>query len=310
LCKKNIDISFYTLISKIKFLKSYCNKILLISIFAIQLPLLALIIYFVLYSNAPYELKIQILLITLSASILGGVITLYFIRQLLSPVALTSHELRNYIESKKLTNLPIDYSDEIGKLMADIQYTVMHTDKLIKSLEKTAMMDYLTDVYNRFTGEKRLREDINRSVRSKEDMTIALVDLDNLKGLNDLYGHYTGDICLQKLVEIIKDNIRESDWISRWGGDEFLVVLFSSNIDYSKSVFDRISKSLENLVIPTGMGDLRLSIGVGLNQYNGQDTEKELFRKADTALLEAKRRGESQIVSWNEINEQYKDMAI
>jgi len=310
LCKENIDISFYSLISKIKFLKSYCNKILLIAFFGIQLPLLALIIYFVLYSNAPSELKIQILLITLSASILGGVVTLYFIRHLLSPVALTSHELRNYIKSRKLTNLPIDYSDEIGKLMADVQYTVMHSDKLIKSLEKTAMMDYLTDVYNRFSGEKRLREDINRSVRSKEDMTIALVDLDNLKGLNDLYGHYTGDICLQKLVEVIKDNIRQSDWISRWGGDEFLVVLFSSNIDYSKSVFYRISKSLESIVVPTGIVDLRMSIGVGLYQYNGQDTEKELFRKADTALLEAKKRGESQIVSWNEINEQYKDMAI
>ncbi|NIX14603.1 MAG: GGDEF-domain containing protein, partial [Candidatus Dadabacteria bacterium] len=105
--------------------------------------------------------------------ILGTTFTLYLIYYLLEPVSLASQKLREYITDKKMPNLPTFYKDEAGKLMSDVQYTVSHIDKLIRSLEKTSNTDYLTGIYNRFSAETRLKEDISRSMRSDHKMTLV-----------------------------------------------------------------------------------------------------------------------------------------
>lgn len=269
---------------------------MIIAFFGTQVPLLTLIIYSVFSNPLGYESIVRILTFTVVASLLGTAFTLYILYHLLSPVSLASKNLREYITDKKMPDLPTFYKDEAGQLMADVQYTVSHIDKLIRSLEKTSSTDYLTGIDNRFAAEKRLKKDIARSNRNNNVMTLILLDLDDFKRINDQYGHDIGDFCLKHVINIIKSDIRGSDWIARWGGDEIMLMLFDSDELFASTVLERISSSLEENSIPNSQGLITITISVGVCEYKSNYTFEQYFKKVDNALLEAKRRGKGQIV--------------
>lgn len=302
------SLRVYKFLSRFPFPNSYLGKIILVAFFGIQVPLITLIIYSV-YSNPQGpESSIRILAATVIASVMGTAFTLYVIYYLLAPVSLASQKLREYITDKKMPNLPTYYKDGAGQLMSDVQYTVSHIDKLIRSLEKTSSTDYLTGTYNRFSAETRLKEDIARSSRGEHKMSLVLIDLDDFKKINDKYGHDIGDFCLKHVVNIIKSNIRESDWLARWGGDEIMLMLFDSDEIYASNVLERITLSLEENAIPSSDGPIKLTISVGVSQYKSDYDFEKYYRRVDTALLEAKRRGKGQIVYASKLPHTVDDM--
>lgn len=290
------SLKIYKFLSRFPFPNSYLGKIMLIAFFGIQVPLIILIIYSVYSTPQGTESTVRILVSTVIASVLGTAFTLYVLYYLLAPVSLASKKLREYITDKKMPDLPTYYKDGAGQLMSDVQYTVSHIDKLIRSLEKTSSTDYLTGTYNRFSAETRLKEDIARSGRSEHKMTLVLLDLDDFKIINDEYGHDIGDFCLKHVVNIVKSNIRESDWLARWGGDEFMIMLLDSDEIYASTVLERISASLEENSIPNSQGSITITISVGVTQYKSEFDFERYYKTVDVALLEAKRRGKGQIV--------------
>ncbi len=185
--------------------------------------------------------------------------------------------------------------------MADVQYTIEKLDEVIKSLKELSRIDYLTGVYNRYSCEERLSEGIARVQRSNDIMSLVILDVDNLKLINDRYGHGTGDICLKHIASIIKNNIRKSDWIARWGGDEFVLVLFSSKEEPSAKILGRISTAIEQNPQYSPQGDvINLTLSMGVYQYSSEDNIETLFTKMDDALYEAKRGGKNQIVYYGQ----------
>jgi diguanylate cyclase (GGDEF)-like protein len=155
------------------------------------------------------------------------------------------------------------------------------------------MTDYLTGVYHRYSGEKRLREDISRAERSGKEISLVMLDIDEFKLINDRYGHDVGDICLKHVVKIIQTNIRKGDWLVRWGGDEFILILFDSDEKSSERIVERIGIAVREQPALTPKGEISMSLSVGMCQHNGKDDAQELFKKADSALLSAKRLGKS-----------------
>ncbi|MBI2486193.1 MAG: GGDEF domain-containing protein [Deltaproteobacteria bacterium] len=288
----------YSLLSSLPFPKSYLGKIMLIAFLGTHVPLLVLIFYS-LYQSNEFDSKLKVLLITLVATLLGTAFTLYMLYLLLSPVSLASSMLRDYINNKKMPELPTEFTDEVGRLMADIQYTVKNSDELIQSLEKTSMTDYLTGVYNRYSCEMRLREDVARARRVGETMSLVMLDIDDFKLINDRYGHDNGDTCLRQTVDIIRNNIRQGDWLARWGGDEFILMLFNSDEESSVKTMERIGFALGDKSITTQQSQISLTLSIGICQYNGEDEPDTLFKKVDIALLQAKRRGKGQIVAFS-----------
>jgi diguanylate cyclase (GGDEF)-like protein len=105
--------------------------------------------------------------------------------------------------------------------MADVRYAVEHLDSTIRSLEGLSGTDHLTDLPNRREGEDRLANDIARTRRSGGQLTVAVVDLDDFKTINDTHGHHAGDVCIRHVADVIGRSVREGDWLCRWGGDEF-----------------------------------------------------------------------------------------
>ena len=117
---------------------------------------------------------------------------------LLAPVRLPSSALKRYLDDRTKPELPMGFSDEAGRLMADVRYAVEHLDSSIRSLEGLSGTDHLTGLPNRREGEARMTADMSRARRGGGQLTLAVVDLDGFKTINDTHGHHAGDRSLHR----------------------------------------------------------------------------------------------------------------
>jgi diguanylate cyclase (GGDEF)-like protein len=289
----------YALLSRLRFPKSYQGKILLVVFLGTHAPLVALVLYLLLSSPVGMRPALNVLALLLVATLAGTAAALWALHSLLAPVRLASSSLREYLDSRRVPDLPIRFTDEAGRLMADVQYAVNNLDATIRSLEGLSGTDYLTGFHNRREGEKRLAEDVARAKRSGGVLTVCVVDVNKLKSINDRYGHQAGDVCIQHVAGVIQRNSRESDWLARWGGDEFVLALHdASPFASTELVLQRIVRDLNDSPMRLPQGDeLVLTVTVGARRYSGEDRLQDLLTKADEAMYEAKREGRPWILS-------------
>jgi diguanylate cyclase (GGDEF)-like protein len=286
-------------LARIGFPKSYSAKIMLVLFAGTHLPLLALVLYLLLLSPCGLGRHLGALAALLIATLLGFVATLFALRALLAPVCLASSSLEAYLHERRKPELPMGFSDEAGRLMADVQHAVDHLDSTIRSLEGLSGTDHLTGLPNRRKAEQRLAEDHARAKRGGAILTVAVGDIDNFKAINDTHGHQAGDVCLRHMALVIKRNVREGDWLARWGGDEFVLALWDASVFASpEAVLGRINAGLRRspVRLPGGK-ELVLSISVGAHRYAGEDDLRELLAKADAAMYEAKREGRAWVLA-------------
>ena len=288
------ELKLYRALSRAPFPKSYLGKVFLAAFLGTHLPLLALLLYLVRFRRFGVRASLRILSITVPATMGGTAVTLWAMHALHAPVTLASKALRRYLDSNEIPELPAGYTDRAGRLMADVQYAVERLDAAMRSLGELAGTDHLTGVHNRRAAEGRLAEDIARAQRGRGTLTLALLDLDRFKPVNDEHGHHAGDACLIHFAEAVGSNVREGDWVARWGGDEFLVSVWHAEEEgpSAKRVLERVADVLrENpAVMPDGEEAL-LTFSGGLGRWQPGDDAGELLSKADEALYRAKAKG-------------------
>jgi len=206
-------------------------------------------------------------------------VTIWLIWSLLAPVRATTQFLEEYIRTGKITDLPTHYHDEAGRLMAHTHYVVTELDRTVGELAKASTVDSLTSLPNRRFAAERLAKDAE-TVQAGERAILAMIDLDDLKIVNDTQGHHAGDECLKSLANTLQGLAGERDWVARWGGDEFLALFWDVDDVTVAKLLDNVRESLA----PAG-----ISFSDGLTVL-GPSVEASLER-ADAALYSAKRAG-------------------
>jgi diguanylate cyclase (GGDEF)-like protein len=296
---ENAGLGIYAIISKWGFPKTYRGKIMLVAFLGIHAPLLGAALYLLLGSSVGLGEALRILALLVAVTLVGTAATLLALGALLAPVRLTSSALKGYLDDRTKPDLPIGFSDEVGSLMADVRYAVEHLDSTIRSLEGLSGTDHLTDLPNRREGEDRLANDIARARRGGSRLTVAVVDLDDFKTINDTHGHHAGDVCIRHVADVIGRSVREGDWLCRWGGDEFVLALWDDSVFASpEAVLGRINADLRRSPVRLPGGEeLVLSISVGAHRYAGEDDLRELLAKADGAMYQAKREGRAWVLA-------------
>lgn len=165
-----------------------------------------------------------------------------------------------------------------------------------KQLESLVVHDQLTGVYNRNKFKKITDAETEEfSVSSEMPISVVMLDLDFFKKINDKYGHEAGDIVLKHAAETIKKSVRSSDYVIRWGGEEFVVVLTGCGIEKAMSVAEKIRKNIEiseNSVCP-------VTASVGVAAYIG-GSYHDVIECADVALYKAKKNGRNQVVEYKD----------
>jgi diguanylate cyclase (GGDEF)-like protein len=292
------QLRLYRILSRAPFPKSFVGKVFLTAFFGTHLPLLALLVYFARHRRFGQGGALRILSVTVPATLGGTALTLWAMYALSAPTALASRALKRYLDSGELPDLPVGYTDRVGRLMADVQYTIERLDKAVRSLGELATRDHLTGTYNRRAAEERLAEDVQRAERGGGALSLTLLDLDQLKPINDAHGHRAGDACVVHFAEVLGRNLRAGDWIARWGGDEFVVGMGNSQEGRpTKRVLERIAKDLrESPVVLPDSEETHLTFSAGTCWWKPGDDVRELVSRADVALYRAKAEGGNTIV--------------
>jgi diguanylate cyclase (GGDEF)-like protein len=163
-------------------------------------------------------------------------------------------------------------------------------------LRRACVTDQLTGAFNREFLNQRLSAEVDRANRRGDDLSLAMVDVDHFKPINDQYGHGVGDIVLAGVAEKLKRAIRTDDMLIRYGGEEFLVLLPSTNAVRAREVGERMRLSLQDEVFRTTQADINVRISVGIAQHlPGKDDPASLIRRADDALYAAKEGGRNRV---------------
>lgn len=287
------QLRLYRMLSWAPFPRSYVGKVFLSAFLGTHVPLLALLGYFVRRRRFTASGAFRVLSVTVPATGVGTALTLWAMNALTAPTTLASRALRRYLETGELPKLPVHYTDRAGRLMADVQYTVERLDAAARSLEEQATSDYLTGAYNRRAAEERLAGDVERARRGGGAFALALFDLDGFKSINDERGHRAGDDCLIHFAEVLERNLRVGDWISRWGGDEFVVVMWSAQDEPSaERAPERIAEDLrQDPVMLSNGANVDLTFSGGVCQWMPGDDIPRLLSRADHGLYRAKAEG-------------------
>ncbi|MGS0442529.1 GGDEF domain-containing protein [Bacillus cereus] len=187
----------------------------------------------------------------------------------------------------RATPLPEDLSRFIVKCTE-----ITELDELYQEQERLAMIDSLTEIYNRLKFQKILEAEWDNAMRNNENIALILFDIDNFKAVNDTYGHDFGDLALIELAELMKSKVEQQHVFARWGGEEFIILVTNT---VEKEAF-QVAESLRFFIETkqfSGISKLTASFGVAL--YEKGITREELMQRADIALYEAKKNGKNQV---------------
>lgn len=163
-------------------------------------------------------------------------------------------------------------------------------------IRELAIHDGLTGLLNRRHMMEMLHVEQRRCERQGRSMQLALLDLDHFKIINDTHGHSAGDKALQVFADTLRSVTRSSDVLARWGGEEFALMLSDTPLTSALLLLERVRTAVDQLRIPHGVHELRLTVSIGLAEHIPQKTLEHTIERADRALYAAKAQGRNCVV--------------
>lgn len=201
--------------------------------------------------------------------------------------------LRAYADIITLDSFREILEREVQARTAELQEKNRELERLNKELEYQASRDALTGAYNRVKFDSLLEEEIRRCGRYPRPVTLAMLDIDYFKEINDRHGHAMGDSALRQFVKLVVEHIRECDILARWGGEEFVILFLETPLEESHAVAEKIRQRIEGHSFE-GFGNMTCSFGI--TQMREGDDFDALNKRADEALYQAKTAGRNRVI--------------
>lgn len=280
---------------------------MLVAFLGTHVPLLSLLLSFLISNSYSLEMAARVMSVALLATLGGTAATLYALNHLLRPVILTSAALQNYLNTKTLPELPTEFADEAGTLMADTSQTLHKLDELIHYITN---YDDLTGLPNRDLFRDRLHQILSQPEHNQRLVAVFLLAIDDFTGMSHGLEHQTTNLLLRAVAQRLSTCIAQTDILAHLSKDEFVlarmeIVSFESVIQLSQLLLSTLKKPffLEGNLI-----HITASIGITINDLNDSNSVDQLLQQAHMALYQAKRQGRSQYQYYSpEINAQLQE---
>lgn len=245
-------------------------------------------------------------------SIFAALFTMIYARKRVFSPLIQAREILFDLSHSSIRPNPMDTKDQPANMYSlftaiqQLKQTLQQRDALEFRLKNIAHLDSLTGVANRYALNEYIKLLENQPTQFSETC-LMVIDIDHFKQVNDVYGHLMGDQVIQCVAEKLKENIRTSDLLVRYGGDEFIVLIENVGMERALKIAEKIrseiyeAKSVDNVRCP----DLKVSISIGV--AIGATSWMALLEKADRALFQAKEQGKNKVVAYSvdEVNESY-----
>ena len=181
--------------------------------------------------------------------------------------------------------------------VAGVLGRALKTSEAFEAMREATLVDPLTGCATRAEGMRRFEAELRRAERSKTSVAVLMIDLDHFKSINDRYGHNTGDAVLSSVGETLLGTLRASDIRSRWGGEEFLVVLPESTIERASTAAESLRQRIASATVRDGGHTVRVTTSIGITIARPGETDiPRLLGRADAALYQAKSEGRDRVM--------------
>lgn len=204
-----------------------------------------------------------------------------------------------------LIPVEIEYMEQLAAQTS----TTINRANVYAEILKHATLDALTGFYNRRQMEERIKQETSSAKRKNTPLCGIMIDIDYFKHVNDTYGHAAGDFILKTTAKIIRSHLREYDIASRYGGEEFSIILPFTKEDEAVMVAERLRKAVANKVIniehvnkKNDTKTIQITISLGIYSFKKTDSSEDLLMNADKALYEAKESGRNKVVIYKPEN--------
>lgn len=219
---------------------------------------------------------------------------LYFWADLhVSPITNNEHQIVGLVGIFVDIDRQVKAEENLQQLNNQLINANTELQRAMEDLSKLARIDPLTQLYNRRVLNEILENELQRSIRNKRGFAVAMGDLDNFKRINDSYGHEVGDLALIEMAKILRKEIRTTDFVGRWGGEEFLFIFTETTCQGALIVIERIRQTVENVQIPVKDIKIGFTVSIGLSYHSGGEGGNAIVEEADKALYRAKVSGKN-----------------
>lgn len=191
---------------------------------------------------------------------------------------------------------------DLRHAMDRMQTQIIEIGLLQSQLREQAIRDALTNLFNRRYLEETLERELARAAREVYPLCLVMMDIDHFKEVNDTYGHEAGDLVLKTLAEKVTSQSRQGDFVCRYGGEEFVLVMPNINLEFARERVNALHRSLSSLYIPFGRYSIHVTVSMGVSAFPLHGEKKEdLLRAADRALYAAKHGGRNRVIVYREM---------
>jgi diguanylate cyclase (GGDEF)-like protein len=185
-------------------------------------------------------------------------------------------------------------------LEKEVKERTYELEQANKKLDLISRTDELTQLPNRRDMHRTIEKEVDRAKRFRKAFSVIFIDIDHFKDVNDTYGHAAGDAVLKSVASTIRSLLRKYDVLARYGGEEFLTLLPETELGDAAHVAERFRKNIENQTIFFGGQEIKVTITLGVAQFDSSQGAEKCIQLADKALYEGKEHGRNKVILWND----------